>query len=156
MANLTDHYATYLLKNALKENKLEEVYTHALIVTTRESKNLEDSMPEMLEHFMKFVPASDVRPVLIKFLRLARARLGLMDVNVISAIPLTEAQVKEIETKIIGVFGKQISMVTRVDPTLLGGLCIIAGSSVIDNTIKKRLADMKKNVYRGVYFKNVN
>jgi len=76
-----------------------------------------------------------------------------MDVNIISAAPLTEAQHEAVKQKLISEYGNKISIVTSVDKTLLGGLRIIAGHNIIDNSIKKRLADMKKNVFKGVYFK---
>ena len=99
------------------------------------------------------MPPSDIEPVLRKFEQFARKKLNLLDVTVYTAVPLSEPQQKELEQKLIGQFGNHISMVIKIDESLLGGLRIVAGHSVIDNTIKKRLADMKKNVYRGVYFK---
>ena len=76
-----------------------------------------------------------------------------LDVKVFSAVTLSQEQRLRLESKLEKMFGKKISMSFRVDPSLLGGLRIIAEHTVIDNTIKTRLADMKKNIYRGVFFK---
>ena len=84
-------------------------------------------------------------------LRYAEER-SKMDVKVFSAMTLLPDQQARLESKLEKVFNKKIVMTIRVDPSLLGGLRIIAGHTVIDNTIKTRLADMKKNIYRGVFF----
>jgi F-type H+-transporting ATPase subunit delta len=72
-------------------------------------------------------------------------------VKVYSAVTLSTEQQAKLESKMEKMLGKKISMAIRIDPSLLGGLRIIAGHTVIDNSIKTRLADMKKNIYRGVF-----
>ena len=76
-----------------------------------------------------------------------------LDVKVFSAINLSPSQRSRLESKLERVFDRKINMILRVDPSLLGGLRIVAEHTVIDNTIKTRIADMKKNIYRGVFFK---
>ncbi|MCL1805881.1 MAG: ATP synthase F1 subunit delta [Clostridiales bacterium] len=76
-----------------------------------------------------------------------------LDVKVFSAVALSAEQQARLESKLHRMFEKQIDMTVKVDPSLLGGLRIIAGHTVIDNTIKNRLAEMKKSIYRGVFFK---
>ena len=156
MAKLIDQYAAYLLVNAVKENKLDEIYHYSVEITEKGQTPGRDSQPALFDAFSKIVPDADIRPILIKFQAMARKRLGLMDVSVISATPLSDAQHMAIHKKLTDMYGSKFSLVTKVDASLLGGLCIIVGHQVIDNSIKKRLADMKKNVYKGVYFKNAN
>jgi hypothetical protein len=153
MANLIDQYASYLLVNAVVGERLEEIYQYALSITDKGTPKGAPGQPEIITAFYEVAPASDVRPILLKFQKLARKRLGLMDISVLSAAPLSDDQRLSVENKLRSTYGEKISIVTKTDPSLLGGLCIIAGHQVIDNTIKKRLADMKKNVYKGVYFK---
>ncbi|MCL2708051.1 MAG: F0F1 ATP synthase subunit delta [Defluviitaleaceae bacterium] len=153
---LTDQYAYFLLKTAHEQNRLEEIYKHAISQAEPGREAESGKLPDLLEQFLGFVPQIYLRPVLVKFVRLARKRLGIMDVNVISAAPLSSSQLVAVEKKIREIFGDRINLVTGVDATLLGGLRVVAGHSVVDNTIKKRLAEMKKNVYRGVYFKNAD
>ena len=75
------------------------------------------------------------------------------EARVTSAVPLTVEQQARLQSKLEKEFNKQIKMNVKVDPSLLGGLRIVAEHTVIDNTIKTQLADMKKNIYRGVFFK---
>ena len=85
-------------------------------------------------------------------LKYAEAR-NTLGVSVFSAVPLTHDQTLRLENKLQRMFDKHINMTVKIDPTLLGGLRVIAGHTVIDNTIKNRLAEMKKSIYRGVFQK---
>jgi len=87
-----------------------------------------------------------------ELLKYAEAR-NKLDVKVFSAVALSSEQRSRLENKLQRMFNKQIEMTVKVDPSLLGGLRIIAGFTVIDNTIKNRLAEMKKSIYRGVFVK---
>ena len=153
MAKLIDKYASYLLVTAAKRQELDEIYKHSLRMTEKDGESAPKTHPELLTAFLQIAPPSDLQPILLKFQKLARKHMGLMDINIISASPLTETQQASIVKKLEKEYGSKLSIVTTVDPTLLGGLRIIAGHSIIDNSIKKRLADMKNNVYKGVYFK---
>jgi len=153
MAKLIDQYASYLLVNAVKTQQLEGIYRHTVAVTEAADDAAPETHPELYSAFLQVAPASDLRPILLKFQKMARKHLGLMDISVVSASPLTDLQNAAVEQKLKSEYGGKISIVTSVDPSLLGGLRIIAGHDVIDNSIKKRLADMKSNVYKGVYFK---
>lgn len=153
MADMIERYAVDFLKYAKEQARLEEFYTHALILTQRIDRSEILHVPEQFNTFFQLVPAAYTEAVLIKFIDTARNHLGMLDVTVTSAVPLTDLQKADIKNKLIGVFNKQIHMVTKVDSALLGGLRIVAGYTVIDNTIRKKLSDMKKNIYKGVYFK---
>ena len=152
MANLIDRYAADLLEYGKELNELEDFYTYAFILMNKIGVGI-THIPENLDSFLRIVPAKDFKSVLNKFIDMCREHWKILDVKVFSAIPLTPAQWADIENKLIGTFNKQVNMVVTVDPSLLGGLRIIAGYTVIDNSIKKRLAEMKKSMYKGVYFK---
>jgi F0F1-type ATP synthase delta subunit len=153
MAKIIDQYASYLLVVAAKSNQLEETYNHSLSVTDRGGAPDGPGHPEAYAAFLKIAPPADIRPILLKFQIMARKKLDILDIHVMSAAPLNESQKAAIDKKLFSVYGNRISIMTQVDPSLIGGLCIIAGHNVIDNSIKKRLADMKMNIYKGVYSK---
>jgi F0F1-type ATP synthase delta subunit len=152
MADLIERYAADLLEYGREQGELEDFYTYAFILVNKIGTGI-TQIPNKLDYFLRLVPNKDVKAVLIKFIDICREHWKILDVKVFSATPLTEAQQAAIEDKLIGSFNKQVHMVVKVDPSLLGGLRIIAGYTVMDNTIKKRLAEMKKSMYKGVYFK---
>jgi F-type H+-transporting ATPase subunit delta len=61
------------------------------------------------------------------------------DVEVISAVPLSEAQAKKLEQALSARLKRQVRMRTAVDATLLGGAVVRAGDLVIDGSLKGRL-----------------
>lgn len=153
MLKLTSRYAKALLEYA-EEHGLEDLYRQALVLVL--SGNPDPSQtPESLREFLAAVPGGEdeISAVLYAFLDLARERMNLLPVEVISAVPLTGAQLANLEKKLILMFRKQLDMVNTVDPSLLGGLRVIAGDTVLDDSIKRKLMDMKNSVYEGVYFK---
>jgi len=151
MLDLANRYAAALLAYA-DENGLEEIYRQALLhVVTDASPDA--PVPQPLGAFLAQVPPRELEATLYRFLDLARKRMNLLTVEIISAVPLTPRQLSGLEERLIRMFRKQMEITTTVDPSLLGGLRIIVDNTVIDNTIKRKLQDMKNSVYRGVYFK---
>jgi len=60
--------------------------------------------------------------------------------EVISAVPLTEAQQQAIIQKVIAISNaRQVELETKVDSELIGGVIIKVGSQVIDASIRGQL-----------------
>lgn len=153
MLKLTARYTKALLDYA-EEHGLEELYRQALTFVL--SGNPDPSQaPEALGAFLVAVPGGreEILAVLYAFLDLARERMNLLMVEVISAAPLTHKQLAELERKLILMFRKQLDITVTVDPSLLGGLRVIAGDTVLDDSIKRKMMDIKTSMYEGVYFK---
>jgi ATP synthase F1 delta subunit len=153
MAGLSDRYASDLLSYAIDNNRLEELYTYSLMLTQR--ANLPDAsrIPQEIMYLAGVNSTAEMKDILFKFIDLSRDYFGLLNVSIYSAAPLEYTQLTEIENKLMSAFDKHVSMVNIIDPSLLGGIKIIAGNVVIDTTIKKALDDIKKGVYRRVYLK---
>lgn len=84
-------------------------------------------------------------PEMIKSFRALAARArGEVDAEVVSAVPLSEAQLTTLkDTLRAAVGGKQVQVQTRVDPGLLGGLVVKMGSRMVDSSIRTKLATLK-------------
>ncbi|MBK8175461.1 MAG: F0F1 ATP synthase subunit delta [Rhodospirillales bacterium] len=70
--------------------------------------------------------------------RLARDR-GETTAEVTSAKPLTSDQLASIAAALKQVDGTQVSLTTRTDPELLGGLVVKIGSRMIDSSLRTKL-----------------
>ena len=68
---------------------------------------------------------------------------GEVQAEVASALPLTEAQAKDVQDKISKSVGKTVTMTQRVDPSLLGGLVVRVGSRMIDASLKTKLHQLE-------------
>ncbi len=68
---------------------------------------------------------------------------GVIEIQVISAYPITETQKSSLTEAISRKLGKKVEVKSAVDESLIGGAVIRAGDSVIDASIKGRLQDLK-------------
>lgn len=63
--------------------------------------------------------------------------------RVISAMPLTEEEKRQIQERLIKRFGGDLDFDFRVDPQILGGLIVKVGDEVIDGSLAGKLAAMR-------------
>ncbi len=77
------------------------------------------------------------------FKSLAARDRGEVSAEVSSAHPLTEEQTADLKATLKASVGKDVTLSTKVDPSLLGGLVVKIGSRMIDSSLKTRLANMK-------------
>jgi F-type H+-transporting ATPase subunit delta len=73
------------------------------------------------------------------FATLAASHRGEMTAEVTSAHPLNAAQSKAIAAKLKARIGRDVSITSKIDPAILGGITIKIGSTLIDNSIATRL-----------------
>lgn len=70
---------------------------------------------------------------------LLREDKGELLADVISAVPLKAAQKKEIQAKLKSSLGKKVDINVQVDESLLGGLKIRLGSTMLDASVASKL-----------------
>lgn len=70
----------------------------------------------------------------------------LLPVEVTSAVDLDEATVKSIGDRIGEQTGQRVELTSKVDPSILGGIVLRVGNSILDASIKHRLDQLRKHV----------
>ena len=78
--------------------------------------------------------------------RMAQIGAGPIPAEVISAIPLTEAQREAVEARLVAQYGPSLEFSYRVDPAILGGMIVRVGDKLIDGSVASRLAVMKQSL----------
>lgn len=73
---------------------------------------------------------------------LARRR-GEVPADVVSAAPLSEAQLSALAEALNASTGKKVVISPKVDPSLIGGLVVKVGSRMIDTSLKTKLNSLK-------------
>ena len=73
------------------------------------------------------------------FAALASAHRGEITAEVTSAHALSAAQTKALSAQLKARVGRDVAIASKIDPTILGGLTVKIGSTLIDNSIKTRL-----------------
>lgn len=77
------------------------------------------------------------------FLALAARQRGEVNAEVATAHPLTDEQLATLKETLRASAGKDVQLITKVDPTLLGGLIVKMGSRMIDSSIRTKLTSLK-------------
>lgn len=71
---------------------------------------------------------------------------GIERVEAITAISMTEAQIKAMKAKLEAITGKTVIIRNTVDKTILGGVVLRYSGIQLDGSIKTRLEDFSKNL----------
>lgn len=72
----------------------------------------------------------------------AKAR-GEITAEVTSAFALDDQQITALKEKLKASVGKDVTLLSKVDPSILGGLIVKVGSRMIDSSLKTKLQNMK-------------
>lgn len=73
---------------------------------------------------------------------LKREHEGTLEARVISALPISDEQVKSLVAALETKFKRKITAKVEIDPQLIGGAKIVVGDKVIDTTVRGRLDAM--------------
>jgi F-type H+-transporting ATPase subunit delta len=75
-------------------------------------------------------------------------RRGEMTVKVETAQDLTPAQLKSLQEILAEGMNRKISIQARVEPSILGGMIVTAGSHMIDDSVRRKLQRLKAAMAR--------
>lgn len=87
--------------------------------------------------------ASALPGMMASFEKLAAEDRGAISAEVVTAVPLTQAQAQALAASLRTALGKDPEIETHVDPAILGGLKVRVGSRLYDASLKSRLDSLK-------------
>jgi len=140
--------------DALNENGDLRVFFFSPYFSTEEKKDglhraLLDADPAIV-NFLETLLERHRMPVIFRirdeFQRLWDAENKLLPVEVTSAVDLDAATGKSIGERIGEQTGQRVELTSRVDPSILGGIVLRVGNSILDASIKHRLDQLRKHV----------
>lgn len=82
------------------------------------------------------------------FSALCNEELGIAEITVTAAFPLSEEQRKKVKEKMSEIIGKKIEMSEKTDKSLVGGIIVDYGDTRIDGSVKTRLEGLKESFSR--------
>lgn len=89
----------------------------------------------------------DVLPQTLRdFDALAADRRGEVSAEVVSAQPLSAAQSSALADALQNIAGRKVRVTTAVDPELIGGVTVRMGSTLIDASIRSKLARLQQSM----------
>jgi len=80
---------------------------------------------------------------------LVRRSRGIAGVKVTSAVPLSEAELAALSTRLAEIAGGRVEVETNTDPSLIGGLRVTIGDRQIDASVVTRLAKLRRQLVQG-------
>lgn len=87
--------------------------------------------------------------ILNLFLQLKDEKLGIVNVEVKSAIPFNNEQLEELKTKFENYLGKKVRLSILVDDKMLGGFVAKVGDTIFDASLSHQLELLKKQFIKG-------
>lgn len=87
-----------------------------------------------------------VRQVLDRAMAVVSDQRGRSVASVVSAAPLSAAQLERLATALSNRYGGTVSINTLVDPSVVGGLRVQIGDDVIDASVSTRLHDLRQRL----------
>lgn len=82
------------------------------------------------------------------FIKKSRKARGILEAIVTVAEPLTDTLREDVQAKLQAMTGKEVILLVRQDPTIMGGIIIQVGDKRIDGSIARRLDELKKTLVR--------
>ena len=140
---LSSEDSAALLKNPrLSQDQKIQVITEALgSAVNDDGKNL----LRVLGENNRFILVPEVSRLYEEFKAQAE---GAIEAEVTAAMELTAAQQNAIAAALQKRLGREVKLVTKLDPSLMAGAIVRAGDLVIDGSIQSRLKDMKAALSR--------
>jgi len=76
------------------------------------------------------------------FEALKREKEGVLEATIISALPIDDAQVKQLVAQLETKYQRKVTAQVETDASLIGGVKIVVGDKVIDATVRGKLDAM--------------
>ena len=168
---IANRYAEALFQLSEEENITKEIYNelHDVVEVIKNNKELDNVLKSPLvaknektqliealfnnkinkdlKNFIKILVEkgriSSLKSIELTFKELLNDKHNIIEGTVISAIALTEKQVKELEEKLSKKYNKNVTLENEVDQSILGGVLVRLGNTQIDGSVKTRLNNIK-------------
>ena len=87
-----------------------------------------------------------IRSISAEFRRLHNRRAGIVEATAISAQPLTDDDVVQLQRKLEGIAGATVELSVEVDEALIGGIAVRFGDRLIDGSVRGRLERLRNTL----------
>lgn len=142
------------LADALEQNRELRLFFFSPYFSTAEKQQALDGLLEGAEEafvgFLNLLIENHRMPVIFRvrreYERLWAEANKVLPVQVTSAIELDEATTESIGAGIGQSTSRKVTLSTRVDPDILGGIVVRVGNSILDASIRSRLEQLRKQV----------
>jgi F-type H+-transporting ATPase subunit delta len=148
-----------LFTDAVEGNRQLQVFFFSPYFSTKEKQEslhrLLVDPDEQLVNFLDLLIENHRMPVIFRIRRtfehLWEQENRLLPVEITSAIELDDATTGSVAQRIGESTGRRVTLTTSVDPSILGGIVVRVGNSILDASIRNRLEQLRKHVAQGAF-----
>ena len=133
------------LENVLKSpliSKKEKIELIEKLFSNKINKNLKNFLKILVEKGR----INSLKAIELTFKQLLNDKHNIIEGTVISAIPMQDKQIKELEKKLSKKYNKNVTLENEVDESILGGVLVRLGNTQIDGSVKTRLDNIKEQL----------
>lgn len=142
---LQDNPELYKLLNHPKISKEEKTEVVENIFKGR----ISDEVTGFLTLIISKERFKELDAILLYFIQRVKEEKGIGTAYVTTAVPLKEIQKAQVEEKLLATTSyKKMEMIYNVDESLIGGMVIRIKDRVVDSSIKTKLSEIQKQLYR--------
>jgi F-type H+-transporting ATPase subunit delta len=150
-----DDWVTALDRAAalLEDRQAEQFLTSPVVPPDRKIAALGELLPDvppMVRNFLEILARRArlglLGEIAAQFHRRVDAERGVAVARVTTAVPLDADQQALVGTRLAARFGKQVTIETNVDPSILGGVVAQVGDEVIDGSVRGRLERLRRSL----------
>ena len=95
--------------------------------------------------------AGEIEEIAREFDRLVARAEGILDVELTTAVELSDEETRGVISQIEKASGRKVEATQRVDPDLIGGIVLQAGSMRLDASVRGRLERLRHDLTRSTF-----
>jgi len=140
--------------DALNDNRELAVFFFSPYFSTAEKQEalgrVLEGADESFLNFLSLLIENHRMPVIFRtrqqFERMWEEENRMLPVEITSAVPLDEKTTEDLGRTIGERAGRRVTLASRVDPDILGGIILRVGNSILDASIRNRLEQLRRHV----------
>ena len=143
-----------LMANALQNSELSSLLNAPQVPLNIKQKVINETLQDVVGllalNLMALLASRSLAGLVMdiadQYQMLLDAHRGIEQAEVVSAVPLSNGQLKKAEEMLKTMIAKDIKLGTRVEPDIIGGLIVRIGDQVMDASTAAKLRNMRKNL----------
>lgn len=153
LVEVAESYAAVL--DLMASNKDLGIFLHSPQVRTEEKKELLGKVlggriePVLLNFFSLLIDKNrieNVGDIGEEFADQVEKDQGVIRAKVVTAVELPDDLAEQLSARLARLTGARIILEKKIDPAVIGGVCVTMGDQILDGTVRSNLDALRKNL----------
>ena len=153
LAEVAESYVAVL--EVMASSKDLVIFLFSPQVRTQEKKELLEKVlggriePVLLHFFFLLIDKKrieDIRDIGEEFAKQVEKDQGIVRARVVTAIEMPADLADLLQNRLVALTGARIILEKKIDPAVIGGVCVTMGDQILDGTVRTNLDQLRKNL----------